>query len=433
MKFSRRCLISKFPVALVTLPNIACTRPSKEPGSTPERESLHLAEMTLEELHRVYQKELQEDLGFWDKHGVDMEHGGFMCSMDHDGTLLSTEKNIMFQGRGLWVYSFLYRHFGKNRKHFDIARKVKEFLFKHARQQDSTWADVVSREGTITTPFQGNVYSGLYVAEGLHEYSQASGDKEAHEVAVRTLLKCMDCYEQASYGNRTESYPVGSRQQGVEMIVIPLLTQMLQSHPDSQLEKFQARAMAAVTQKFFNPRFRLHNEILRHDYSRYEDEKWRDYVHLGFSIANFWGILLEAVRLKDRELFGTVADRLHRHLEVAWDEVYGGLGWSMQIHKGCVDYRKASYVHGEAMIGLLTVIERLGSPWARDWYARIHRYAFENFPIRRYPGWHSYMDRHCTPQEHVTRRENYHHPRYLMLSLQIIDRLIERAGRAVWW
>jgi len=190
--------------------------------------------------------------------------------------------------------------------------------------------------------------------------------------------------------------------------------------------------MAAMSQKFFNPGFRLHNEILRHDYSRYEDEEWRGYVHLGFSIANFWGILREAVRLNDRELFGTAAERLKRHLEVAWDDVYGGLGWSMHVDKGCVDYRKTSYVHEEAMIGLLTLIERLGWEWARDWYARIHRYTFGNFRIRRYPGWHSYMDRQCTPQEHVKRRENYHHPRYLMLSLQIIDRLREHAGRAAW-
>src|SRR5689334_17292554 len=74
-----------------------------------------------------------------DKHGIDHEHGGLMCSLDYDGTRLSTGKNLWFLGRAIWVYSFLYNGFGKNPEFLDVAKRSKEFVFKYARQKDGWW------------------------------------------------------------------------------------------------------------------------------------------------------------------------------------------------------------------------------------------------------------------------------------------------------
>jgi N-acylglucosamine 2-epimerase len=292
---------------------------------------------------------------------------------------------------------------------------------------------VLSREGKIKIPFKGQIYDGLYVALGLQEYSQAAEDSEAWEEAADSLFKCMNLYDQTGYGTglgTSWQYPPGSRLQGVEMVLVDLLTRMLARHPDSRLKALQDRTLEVLIGKFFNREFELNNEILGHDYGYYADKRWRNYVELGYSIASFWGLLYEAVRRSDETIFKTMGERLRRHLEVAWDDVYGGLGTSMDVESGCVDYRKVAYVHQEALIGTLSIIECLGENWARDWYSRIHRYAFEKFPIRGYPGWHSYMDRKCTPQQHVTRRENFHYPRFLMLSLLAIDRLRRKDDRA---
>ena len=342
-------------------------------------QNFRLAGMTLGELRSLYRKELDNELDFWNRSGLDREYGGFMCSMDHDGTILSTEKNVTYQGRGLWVYSFLYENFGKDPTHLETARKAKDFLFKYARQSDSTWPQMLDREGRITSPFKGQIYDGLYVALGLQEYSQATADSESWEVAVQSFLKCMKLYDQSSYGTELGGpgqYPPGSRLQGVEMVIVDLLTRMLARHPDPRLKSIQGRTVEMLLQKFFNPEFELNNEILKHDYSHYTDTHWRNHVELGYSIASYWGLLYEAVRRNDRGIFKTTAERLRRHLEVAWDDVYGGLGTSMEVENGCVDYRKVAYVHQEAMIGILSVIEHLDENWARDWYSRIHRYAF---------------------------------------------------------
>ena len=38
-----------------------------------------------------------------------------MHGLDYDGKLAHTDKLLWFQGRAMWVYSFLYNHFGKIR------------------------------------------------------------------------------------------------------------------------------------------------------------------------------------------------------------------------------------------------------------------------------------------------------------------------------
>ena len=73
---------------------------------------MYIAGKSLVSLRDHYKQYLFEEyLPFWDRHGIDHQLGGFMCALDHDGTLLDDSKNMWYQGRGLWTYSYLYRHF----------------------------------------------------------------------------------------------------------------------------------------------------------------------------------------------------------------------------------------------------------------------------------------------------------------------------------
>src|SRR6476660_9560901 len=131
---------------------------SNKPSSCPVLEDTRLAGMTLHELRDSLHKELFEVvLPFWDKHGVDHEYGGVMCSLDYDGTLVNTEKLLWFQGRALWVYSYLYNHFGQDPRHLEIARKTKDFVLKYGKQEDGWWAEKLGREGKVLTPFSGDI------------------------------------------------------------------------------------------------------------------------------------------------------------------------------------------------------------------------------------------------------------------------------------
>jgi mannose/cellobiose epimerase-like protein (N-acyl-D-glucosamine 2-epimerase family) len=86
---------------------------------------------------------LKEEIDFWLCHGVDHEHGGFICGLKHDGERLTTNKFVWFQGRGLWVFSYLFQHANElpfatdndRSKWMDVAAKTREFVQKYGRDK----------------------------------------------------------------------------------------------------------------------------------------------------------------------------------------------------------------------------------------------------------------------------------------------------------
>src|SRR4029079_7239303 len=102
-----------------------------------------------------------------------------------------------------------------------------------------------------------------------------------------------------------------------------LATQMLEIRADADIERVAARCVDALMNHHYNPEFRLNNELLNHDLTR-PMNKYAQLVYTGHSIETLWMVLYEAARLKDKRLFETCADRFKRHVEVAWDDVYGG-------------------------------------------------------------------------------------------------------------
>lgn len=53
---------------------------------------------------------LKDTLPFWTKHCVDLEHDGFMMSLDRDGTVVEMDKGVWQQGRLTWLLSELYKN-----------------------------------------------------------------------------------------------------------------------------------------------------------------------------------------------------------------------------------------------------------------------------------------------------------------------------------
>ena len=74
-----------------------------------------LAGIDLQSLREDYRHRLFESyLPFWERGGIDQELGGFLCHLEDSGEPVDEEKNLWYQGRGLWVYSHLYNEFGQD-------------------------------------------------------------------------------------------------------------------------------------------------------------------------------------------------------------------------------------------------------------------------------------------------------------------------------
>jgi len=407
-----------------------------EPGTRSVTDDGRLAGLTLEELKKQYMYDLFDDfLPFLDKHVIDHEYGGFMCNTDRDGTNISTNKRAWYEGRGIWVYSFLYNKIDPDPKHLEVARKSVEFILKHKPADDGFWVGSYTREGEpVGKP--GDIYGDLFIANGLSEYSKVPGNEEYRDVAKDILIKCIRRYDRSDYDYSVyygpeEPHATPARVLGHWMVILRLATQMLESTSDPDVEAIAERSVDAIMNHHYNPSFGLMNEVLNHDLSRMEGP-YEQFSYTGHAIETLWMVLYEAVRIGDRRLFEEAAEMFRRHVEVSWDDVYGG-AFRCLVHVDDNVWKtdKVLWLQEEVLIGTLFIIEHSGAQWAKDWFSRMFTYVQDKYPLKQYgyPLWILSSDRKVTFTEHSGRVGNFHHPRHLMLNLLTLERMIQRRGK----
>jgi mannose/cellobiose epimerase-like protein (N-acyl-D-glucosamine 2-epimerase family) len=204
---------------------------------------------------------------------------------------------------------------------------------------------------------------------------------------------------------------------------------------DVDLERIATRAVDVVLNHHYNPAFRLNNELLNHDLSRPTNE-YAQLVYTGHGIETLWMMLDEAARLKDKKLFDTIAERFHRHVEVAWDKVYGGVFRNlMKVDENIWTLDKVLWAQEEVLIGSLFIFEHTGADWAREMFNQTFNYVQKTFPLKKHGSslWMYAGNRKVEFEEFKKRPrrvENYHHPRHLMLNLLSLERMIKRRGNS---
>ena len=402
-----------------------------------------LAGMSLQQLRALYQRDLFEDfLPFMDRYVIDHDFGGFLCDTDCDGTRADTQKMSWFEGRGTWVYSFLFNNLSHDVSHLNIARRSIELLMKLRPKDDALWPKVFTREGNPLSEPDTEIYGNLFIAEGLAEYAIASNEQQYRDMAKEILLKCIRIYDRPDYwpgigktylGPDASPFP-GARIQGVWMVLIRLVTQMLGRASDPVLEAIADRCLEAVLQHHYNPEFELNNELLNHDLSRPTNE-YGQLVYTGHSIETLWMLLQEAARRKDKVRFHTITESFRRHVEVAWDDVYGGVFQNLQnVDENRWTLDKVLWAQEEVLIGSLFIVEHTGAQWAKDLFSCAYTYVRKHYPLKTHgsPLWMYASDRRVTYEgfrEMPKRVEHYHHARHLMLNLLSLDRMISRGGK----
>ncbi len=429
--------------ALLTGTRLSAVSQGRRARSLPSAGITELAGRSLRELREQYRRDLFTDfLPFMERYVIDDEHGGFRCNADHHGARVNQNKLSWFEGRGTWVYAFLYNNLAREEKYLNVARRSVEFILKaKPSDDDALWPKELTRDGKPLSSADGEIYGDLFIAEGFAEYAKATNDRAYWEMAKRLLLKCLRIYDQPDYrptigqtylGPAAPPFP-GARIQGVWMVLIRLVTQMLEMHADAEVERVAQRCVDAVMNHHYNPEFGLINELLNHDLSRPQNE-YTQLVYTGHCIENLWMLMHEASRLKDKKLFNTFAEWFRRHTEVAWDDVFRGAFRNLQhVEKNIWVVDKVLWLQEEVLIGSLFIVEHTGAQWAKDIFDKTYNYVHEKYPLKQHgsPLWMYASDRKVSFDafsKMPKRVENFHHPRHLMLNLLSIERMLKRGG-----
>ncbi|HDY90262.1 MAG TPA: hypothetical protein ENH82_19350, partial [bacterium] len=202
--------------------------------------------------------------------------------------------------------------------------------------------------------------------------------------------------------------------------------------PDSDLEKIVSRCIDAIMNHHQNPKFNLMNYVINHDLSRSEDPKYSEVASCGHATEATWMIMYEAVRKKDKALFELAANCFKRHAVVSKDDVYGGYyNDCNNVDENDWELNKVSWAQVFILINSLFIVEHTGAQWAKDVFSDQNAWTQEKLTLKQYgyPGWFEPADRFATFVPHAARKDNYHHPRHLMLNLLSLKRMIERSGK----
>lgn len=432
----RNFLLNAGVASALMLPGVSCTDKqtlkNEVPGDT-------LAGQRLKQ-HReeLWSRLFDEYLPFWMHGGYDEKYGGFICNLDKNGVPVDDQKFIWYQGRAVWVYSFLYNHIKKDPEYLEIARKTRDFMIEKMYVGEGKWVELVHRNGRVIKGIEPDtdIYGWLFAANGLAEYYRITKDEEDLRLTKESIWAAVKAYDSKYYRQGTKDE--GFRIQGHSMIFLRLLTQLLDYHEDRDLDKVLKFHKERIMNSFYNPEYRISNENLNHDYSRIDGRE--DIMFLGHSLETQWMVMDMALRRNDQKLYEKAKANFRRYIEMGWDNIFDGWGsefyyvFAGQGHSMGVDYKaKAMWAHTEILNGCMLVYEHDRSTWAQEWYGKTWDYIKKNFSLG-VGAWEQAVDRRGKPVPRTNwginpmRRGNFHQPRYLMLSILKLNNMLENAG-----
>ena len=383
----------------------------------------------LTDLRDLYRRLLFDGfIPFWHSHGIDREFGGFLLDLRRDGTLVGTHKSGWSQGRGMWVFAYLYNRLDRDPRHLEAAQKARAFLLRHGRDEKGDWFNGLTREGQATAG-PVSIFTDIYAVQGLVELHRADGDVEGLRVAVDTARRIHERIHAPDFQHSLSVYTRPHRVNGVLFFFLSALTDLLQVFPDEALEEAAALCVSNMLERHLDPRTGLFIELLAPDGSRFEDDQGHE-VMPGHSAEACGMLMEEARRRKDRKVFDQAVEILKRHMEAGWDPEFGGVFYLIDDRDlRIVDPGKNAWQQEEFMLALTKAYEYTHLPWASEGYGRAHRWAFEKHADPRHGLWHSVADRQGRPPSDGSRNDLYHYPRMLMFNLESLERQIARGGR----
>jgi len=389
-----------------------------------------IGKRSLTEIRDTFRQEVVDNnIPVWNVNRVDWKHGGYLIYFDKNGALTSTDKRLYHQGRILWLYSYFYNHFGGDENHLRAAKCGYDFLVRYGLRDDGLWNSRLDREGNTLIGYE-DIFACIYTTLGLGEYYNVTGITEVRDLAVKSAYRIMETITSNSfqapghgpyYDIITSYREPGTRRLGIWMHFLSALTPLLKYTEDPGLEVVARACVRNMLKYHYQPDMGLAYEFLDRDYKPYPKSYLnQDYYRAvdGFhSIETAWMCMDEALRVGSPQMFKDAMELGRNLLEKCWlerDGVQGLVRYYWPDEDDPFERSKVltPYVMNEVFIFLLLVLEHdPNATWASEWFDKAFSYSYET-PIKFPYG------------------ETLHHPRGCMFSIEILDRMIARNGKA---
>ncbi len=366
------------------------------PATNPPASRIFSAER-IQQLIAVYRDGLLQDtLPFWIDHAVDREHGGFLFSLDRDGSVLDTDKPIWIHGRFVWLLSTLYTTVEQRPEWLDLARHGIEFLRKHAFDSDGRMFFTVTRDGRPLRK-RRYLFSESFAVIALAAYAKATGDKRAAQEAL-DLYCLMIRYHTTPGLLPPKVIPETRRAKGLVMpMILTSTAQILRQVTDDPIcDEWINRSIDEIERDFIKPEFEAVLEMVG-PYGEFLDGFDGRLLNPGHAIECGWFVLHEAKLRGDERLKRIGLTIVNFSWNKGWDKEYGGIIYYRDA-KGlpATEYwhdMKFWWPQNEAIIATLLAWQLTGDEKYARWHQMAHDWAYAHFPDQEHGEWYGYLHR----------------------------------------
>ncbi len=350
-----------------------------------------------EELIGTYRDGLLEDvLPFWLKHGVDREHGGFITSLDRDGSIVDTDKGTWQQGRFTWLLGELYNEVEARDEWLDLAKHGAKFLDEHCFDPaDGRMWFHVTREGEPVRKRRYG-YSESFAAIAYGELFKATGEELYAEKARGTFQAFIDhnLDPKGVEPKFTDIRPMKSL--GFPMITIVTAQELRDSINLPNAEEWIDRSIETIRRDHLKPDIQCVMETVGSNGEIIDHFDGRT-LNPGHAIEGAWFILQEGKLRGDSDLVKTGCQMLDWSWARGWDPEHGGLLYFVDLEGGPVqEYwhdMKFWWPQAEAIIATLLAFTLTGDPKYAAWHRQAHDWAHRHFPDPGQGEWFGYLHR----------------------------------------
>ncbi len=383
-----------------------------------------------------YRRELLENVvPFWLKHSLDGESGGLLTCIGDDGTVLSREKFMWSQLRGIWTFAGLYNRVERRQEWLDAAQNIFGYALKHGRDQAGRWVFSVGDDGHPTKGAT-SIFTDGFAILGLTELARATGGGEAAQLALETYHRVAKALEHPDTCP-VDPYPALENQKthAVAMTFGLAFYELGEYLGDREILDAALVQASEVMDVFRRPDEQFLLEFVSSDNQFVDSPRGRSIVP-GHAIESMWFMLRIYEAEKDQGRIAQAVETIKWHLELGWDEEWGGLLLAVDAAGGTPWWANATlklwWPHCEALYALLLAYDLTGEDWCAEWFERIDRYSFENYPVAEHGEWRQKLDRYgkeFTGTVALPVKDPFHLPRALIYCIPLLESLAQDGPR----
>ena len=384
----------------------------------------------IERSRRLYRKTLLEQVvPFWMKHGFDRTHGGISNILDDEGSLLGTDKYIWSQGRALWTFSALYGRVEKRPEWLAFADHIYRYLTSHGRDSRGRWVFRLDEAGNVLDA-DISIYADGFALNGLAEYYSATGNEDALKLALDTFDNTWARLNSpGSYGTAPHTIPAGMKPLGIPMAFSFFYYGLGKIAGRSDIREAGLRLAREIIEDFYVPERDALVEFVALDRKFVNSREGRTCLP-GHCIEALWFLTSIFEETGEEDLVRTCCRLIRRHLELGWDEEYGGIRLALDVDgKGEPAWKnpdcKPWWPQVEALVATAYAYRHTREDWCLEWHRRIQDWAFSHYPVSS-GEWTNWLDR--TGRQKVRSgalpvKDPFHLPRSLIYLLDILGGL----------